>query len=84
MNRCRIIAVVSAIASLSPFATAIADEGMWTFDNFPSAAVEQAYGVKIDSAWLDRVRIARRGSRPSRRDGPLRCAALVPEQVSEP
>jgi hypothetical protein len=37
---------------------AFADEGMWTFDNFPSAKVEQAYGVKIDQKWLDRVQAA--------------------------
>jgi hypothetical protein len=35
---------------------AAADEGMWTFDNFPSAAVKSKYGVSIDMAWLDRVR----------------------------
>jgi hypothetical protein len=29
---------------------------MWTFDNFPSAAVRERYGVAIDSAWLDDVR----------------------------
>ncbi len=29
---------------------------MWTFDNFPSAAVKAKYGVDIDSAWLDHVR----------------------------
>jgi hypothetical protein len=33
-----------------------AEEGMWTFDNFPSAKVKAAYGVDIDQAWLDRVR----------------------------
>jgi hypothetical protein len=35
---------------------ALADEGMWTFDNFPSAAVKAKYGVTIDRAWLDHVR----------------------------
>jgi hypothetical protein len=29
---------------------------MWTLDNFPSARVEQRYGVEIDQAWLDRMR----------------------------
>ncbi|MDZ4053464.1 MAG: S46 family peptidase, partial [Phenylobacterium sp.] len=38
--------------------TARADEGMWTFDNFPAAKVEDAYGVKIDQPWLDKVRAA--------------------------
>ncbi len=35
---------------------ALADEGMWTFDNFPAAAVKAKYGADIDAAWLDRVR----------------------------
>ena len=37
---------------------ALADEGMWTFDNFPSAKVKAAYGVTIDKAWLDHVQSA--------------------------
>lgn len=37
---------------------AAADEGMWTFDHFPSAAVKQKYGVAPDKAWLDHVRRA--------------------------
>ncbi len=35
--------------------SAVADEGMWTFDNFPRATVKQKYGVDIDDAWLGRV-----------------------------
>jgi hypothetical protein len=38
--------------------TARADEGMWTFDNFPIAAVNKQFGTKIDQAWLDHVRLA--------------------------
>ncbi len=38
--------------------TATADEGMWTFDNFPGAQVKQLYGFSPDQAWLDRVREA--------------------------
>ena len=34
---------------------AVADEGMWTFENFPQAVVKQKYGVDIDAAWLGRV-----------------------------
>jgi hypothetical protein len=37
---------------------AVADEGMWTFDNFPAAAVKAEYGVTIDRAWLDHIRTA--------------------------
>lgn len=34
---------------------AFADEGMWTFDNFPKATVQQKYGVELDDAWLGRL-----------------------------
>ncbi|MGC2032952.1 MAG: S46 family peptidase [Steroidobacteraceae bacterium] len=37
---------------------AYADEGMWTFDNFPSTAVQRQYGVEITPAWLDHVRLS--------------------------
>jgi hypothetical protein len=37
---------------------AYADEGMWTFDNFPSSAVQRQYGVDITPAWLDHVRLS--------------------------
>ncbi len=37
---------------------ALADEGMWTVDNFPSATVEDKYGLVIDEPWLDRTRLA--------------------------
>jgi hypothetical protein len=45
------------VCGLTP-AAARADEGMWTFDNFPSAAVKETYGATIDQPWLDRVRLA--------------------------
>src|ERR1700731_2123347 len=37
---------------------AFADEGMWTFDNFPSSAVKQHYEADITPAWLDHVRLS--------------------------
>jgi len=37
--------------------SAMADEGMWTFENFPSAKVKQQYGFAPDQKWLDRVRL---------------------------
>ena len=47
------------VAVLLDFATvASADEGMWTFDNFPAAKVQQQYGFAPDQKWLDRVRKA--------------------------
>jgi hypothetical protein len=45
------------IAALAP-AWARADEGMWTFDNFPSEAVKKAYGADVTPAWLDHVRLS--------------------------
>jgi hypothetical protein len=39
-------------------AVARADEGMWTFNNFPFAKVEQAYGVAPTQDWLDHVRLS--------------------------
>jgi len=49
---------VVVVAGLSVFLanSAMADEGMWTFDNFPSAAVNAKYHTAIDQAWLARVR----------------------------
>jgi hypothetical protein len=37
---------------------AMAEEGMWTFDAFPSARVKAQYGFAPDKAWLDRVQKA--------------------------
>ena len=34
------------------------DEGMWTFDNFPSEALKKRHGFAPDAAWLDDVRMA--------------------------
>ncbi len=36
----------------------LADEGMWTFDNFPAAAVEKKYGVRIGDEWLRKSQLA--------------------------
>ena len=35
-----------------------AEEGMWTFDNFPSATVQKKFGFSPDKAWLDHVRLS--------------------------
>lgn len=55
----RLLRHLAAMAALLLACTsggaALADEGMWTFDNFPSAAVQAKYGVNIDKAWLDHV-----------------------------
>lgn len=38
--------------------SARADEGMWTFDNFPKQELAKKYGVKIDDQWLEHVRLS--------------------------
>ncbi|MBV9694498.1 MAG: S46 family peptidase, partial [Alphaproteobacteria bacterium] len=52
--RTTLIAACAAVFAMQ----AHADEGMWTFDNFPAAAVKAKYGVTIDQGWLDSVRNA--------------------------
>ena len=53
-----IAAVAGFLAVTATPSTARADEGMWTFDNFPIQTVNDKYGTRIDQAWLDRVRNA--------------------------
>ena len=45
------------LACLTALPTA-ANEGMWTFDNFPSGTVKRNYGADITPAWLDHVRLS--------------------------
>ena len=45
-------------ALLLTSAAAFAEEGMWTFDNFPIDKANRELGTRIDQAWLDRVRLA--------------------------
>ena len=52
----RLPIVVLAGMAAAMATVAKADEGMWTFDNFPSAAVNAKYRTSIDQAWLARVR----------------------------
>ncbi len=46
------------ILSLTAAARVKADEGMWTFDHFPAAAVEKAFGARVTAEWLDHVRLS--------------------------
>ena len=49
-------AVVVAVLAVS--GPASAEEGMWTFDRFPSAKVKAQYGFAPDGKWLEHVRLA--------------------------
>src|SRR5277367_2036834 len=51
----RILFLTLAIAVSFP---ALADEGMWTFDEFPSGAVKRSYGMEVTPGWLDHVRLS--------------------------
>ena len=51
MRRLKPVFLLAALLSGVSFA----DEGMWTFDNFPLARVNSQYGLKLDQAWLDRA-----------------------------
>lgn len=50
------LAATAAFFSMILSTPARADEGMWTFDAFPTARMKQAYGWAPDQAWLDKVR----------------------------
>ena len=51
----RILVLAAALAASFPV---LADEGMWTFDNFPAATVQSTYGTAITQEWLDHVRLS--------------------------
>ena len=48
--------IFTGVLTLSTAARA--DEGMWTFDNFPSDKVKQAYGFAPDATWLKHVQLS--------------------------
>ena len=52
----RIFATLCASGLLLGTLAAYADEGMWTFDNFPASAVKAQTGVTVDAAFLNHVR----------------------------
>ena len=49
---------LTLLALLLAAPTVRAEEGMWTFDNFPSARVKEKFGFSPDQAWLDHVRLS--------------------------
>ena len=38
--------------------TALADEGMWPFNNVPKAEIKRKYGFEVTDAWLHKVQMA--------------------------
>tara|TARA_A100001391_G_scaffold7621_8_gene5027 strand:- start:40495 stop:42543 length:2049 start_codon:yes stop_codon:yes gene_type:complete len=54
-----VFAASVAMAALTVSAVpARADEGMWTFDNFPAEQLAADYGWSPDAAWLERTRLS--------------------------
>ena len=49
----RVLLAVGLLVALP----AAADEGMWTYDAFPTEAVAKAHGFTPTQAWLDKVRL---------------------------
>jgi hypothetical protein len=48
----------AAVLAFAAASSASAEEGMWTYDNFPIARANQTLGTNIDQAFLDRVRLS--------------------------
>src|SRR6266481_4831523 len=38
--------------------SAVADEGMWTFNNVPRAEIKKKYGFEVTDEWLRKVQLA--------------------------
>jgi Peptidase S46 len=51
----RLTALLAAMGFCTPV---LADEGMWTYDNFPTAKMQAKYGWAPDAAWLEHARLA--------------------------
>jgi hypothetical protein len=54
----RMPATAALLLAASTATLAVADEGMWTFDNPPVAQLESKYGFEPSKEWLDHVRLA--------------------------
>ena len=50
--------LATTAAVLAVAMPAVAAEGMWTFDAFPTARANAFLGTKVDQKWLDRLRLS--------------------------
>ncbi len=52
-------AALAALFALTTLpAPALADEGMWTFNNLPRAEIKRRYGFEVTDDWLRRAQLA--------------------------
>src|SRR5438552_16789657 len=52
-------ALILALFSLQTLSfTALADEGMWPFNNVPRAEIKKKYGFDVTDEWLRKVQLA--------------------------
>jgi hypothetical protein len=58
MQRKILLPLVLLAAALAVMAPALADEGMWLFNEFPAERFEERYGFVPSEEWLDDVRAA--------------------------
>lgn len=58
MSRFRLATSAALLVLSFHSARALADEGMWTFDAFPTAQMQKDYGWAPDAKWLGRVQAA--------------------------
>jgi Peptidase S46 len=52
-----LICATLLLVTVSIATPALADEGMWTYDNFPTAKMRAKYGWAPDAAWLEHARL---------------------------
>jgi hypothetical protein len=53
---CALVAALLAFQTLN--LVALADEGMWTFNNVPREEIKKRYGFEVTDAWLKKVQLA--------------------------
>src|SRR5437660_9616532 len=54
-----VCALILALFSLQTLnLNALADEGMWTFNNVPRAEIKKKYGFDVTDEWLKKVQLA--------------------------
>ncbi|WP_246130541.1 S46 family peptidase [Nitrospirillum pindoramense] len=58
MMRLGLLATALGGGLFMAFAAARADEGMWTFNHFPAAKIQETYGFEPSPQWLDHLRMA--------------------------